>query len=176
MQRISLFSTGSIQHCIYNTVDVTQYLCLIYIISISVFIPDHAIAPLVLIYYVWHIESATYGPCWRTISRMSKFLDFIIISVLHCCSIIYSTNDPHRCPLFVLHNTIQRGTGLLTWLMISIKHGGKALAKFIVELFGVKMTPWFLKMTPCFKVNVATGPPLKFSGMNTGISWNFAEW
>jgi hypothetical protein len=28
------------------------------------------------------------------------------------------------------------------------------------------MTPLLLKMTPCFKVNGATGPPLKFSGMN----------
>jgi hypothetical protein len=42
------------------------------------------------------------------------------------------------CPLFVLRNTIQLGTGLL---MIFIKHFGKVLAKFTVELFGVKMTP-----------------------------------
>jgi hypothetical protein len=122
-------------------------------------------APLALIYYVWRIESEIYGPCWHTIFHRSKFLDFIIISVLYRCSIIYSTNDPHRCPLFVLRNTIQRGTGLL---MIFINHFGKALARFTVnELFGVKMTPWFLKMTPCSKVNGATGPPLKFSGINT---------
>jgi hypothetical protein len=57
-------------------------------------------APLALIYYVWRIEIAIYGPCWRTIfhKSISKFLDFIIISVLYRCSIIFSTNDPHTCP------------------------------------------------------------------------------
>jgi hypothetical protein len=136
----------------------------------SVFIPDRAIVPLVLIYHVWRIERAIYGPCWRTIFRRSifcKFQDFIIISVLYRCSIIFSTNDPHRCPckpqIFVFHRTIQQGTGLL---MTFTKHVGKTLEKFTVELFWVKMTPWFLKMTPCFEVNGATGPFLKFSGMN----------
>jgi hypothetical protein len=143
----SLMTYNLFNHHIICLPVLSYYIFLHLKVRNAVFIPDRAIASLALIYYVWRIESAIYGPCWRTIFCRLKFLDFIIISVPYRCSIIYSTNDPHGCPLFALRNTIQRGTGLL---MIFIKHVGKALAKFTVEHFGVKMTPLISENDPLF--------------------------
>jgi hypothetical protein len=65
-------------------------------------------------------------------------------------------------PLFVLHNTIHSGTGLL---MTFIKQVGKALAKFTVELFGGQNDPLISENDPLFKGQWGHLPSFK-------IFWN----
>jgi hypothetical protein len=53
--------------------------------------------------------------------------------------------------------------------MIFIKHVGKSLA----ELFLGQNDPLISENDPLFKVNGATGPPLRFSGMNAAKKFRF---
>jgi hypothetical protein len=53
------------------------------------------------------------------------------------------------------------------------RHVGEMLANSLLNIFGSRLTPLFLKMTPCFTVHgtLGLGPPLQFPRMNAVQYW-----